>query len=708
MKFSPAGSLLLLAAGIAVASSQTPTPPAQPAAPPPAADQAPTPAQPGGKVIFSRSTDENGQTTTQAGPAAAPPPIKIADAPTAEDAERQAVTFTGFDLDVRLRPAEQHIAVRALLTLRNDGTQPLAHIPLQISSSLNWERIRLIAPAGQLQDIAFPVAILNSDSDHTGQLHEAAVPLAEPLAPGATVQLDVTYSGPIAANARRLLAIGTPGDLALHSDWDQIGPDFTGLRGFGNVVWYPVSSVPVILGDGARLFDQIGQHKLRLAGARFRLRLTVEFPPGRAPSVALINGHPTPLAVTNPGDLNQEVSGVATAGNDGEILGFEAPSLFVAIRTPRTAANTTLWAIPENDSALQGWSRAATAVTPFLEGWLGPHPRSQLTLLDLPDPQDAPYETGAMLATALRPAPPEQLEGVLVHALTHAWMDSPRAWLSEGVANFMGALWIEKQRGRSHALESLEASRAALALAEPESPGQSPGQPLAQAVSPVYYRTKAAYVFWMLREIAGDAALSAALQAYDPVQDIAGDKQEAAKIRSDSQPCQGTTSVVPKMQQNEHGALAPEGCVSENSVRASARSSFEQLLEASGAHRDLSWFFADWVNADKGLPDLAISSVYPTPEQAGNWLVTVNIANNGYAAAEVPVTVRSFSNSVTQRVLVPARGKAAQRLLILGKPLQVEVNDGVTPETTAAIHITHLDQPAPSSSAQPDPGQPQP
>ena len=34
--------------------------------------------------------------------------------PTAEDAERQAITFTDFDMDVRLRPAEQHIAVRAL------------------------------------------------------------------------------------------------------------------------------------------------------------------------------------------------------------------------------------------------------------------------------------------------------------------------------------------------------------------------------------------------------------------------------------------------------------------------------------------------------------------------------------------------------------------------------------------------------------------
>ena len=515
MKFSLAGSLVVLAAGMtAVALSAqitTYTPPDQepvsaPAATPAQADQ---PKPPGGKVILSRSTDENGQTTTQAGPAAAPPPIKMADAPTAEDAERQSVTFTDFDMDVRLRPAEQHIAVRALVTVRNDGNKPLAHIPLQISSSLNWERIRINA-----RDVMFPVAILNSDADHTGQLHEAAVPLAQPLAPGATVQLDVTYSGRIAPNAQRLIAIGTPDDVALHSDWDQIGVDFTGLRGFGNVVWYPVSSVPVILGDGARLFDEIGEHKLRMAGAHFRLRLTVEFPHGRAPSVALINGHLAPLSVTNPEDLNQEVSGVATADNGGETLGFEAPSLFVAIRTPKSAVNTMLWVLPDDESAVQSWTDAATTVTPFLQGWLGQRPRSQLTLLDLPDAQDAPFETGSMLATAIRTAAPEQLDGVMAHALTHAWMESPRAWLSEGVAHFMGTLWIEKQRGREQALGTLEASRSALALAEPESPGQSVGQPLAQAISPVYYRTKATYVFWMLRDVAGDAALSAALRAY--------------------------------------------------------------------------------------------------------------------------------------------------------------------------------------------------
>lgn len=609
-----------------------------------------------GKVVFSRSTDENGETTTQAGPAAAPGG-QLVNAPVAEDGERRAVTFSDFDMDVRLRPAEHHIAVRALLAVRNDGKAPLAHIPLQISSSLNWERIRMNG-----RDASFSVATLNSDEDHTGQLHEAAVPLTEPLAPGATLQLDVTYSGAIAKSAQRLLAIGTPEDLALHSDWDRIDSGFTGLRGFGNVVWYPAAAVPVILGDGARVFDEMGEHKLRMAGAQFRLHLTVEFPRGEAPSVALVNGHPAPLAVTEPGGLDSEVAGVATAQTDRAALGFEAPSLFVATRKAHSATNLTAWTTPDNDINVQLWIDAATRVTPFLQSWLGQRPRAQLTLLDLPDAQDAPFETGALLATSLKDASPDTLNGILAHALTHAWMQSPRAWLSEGVAHFMGTLWIEKQQGREKALSALESGRPALAIAEPSSPGVSPGQPLADATSPVYYRTKAAYVLWMLRDIAGDATLSAALRAYDPAKDV------------------GKTTVP---------------------------SLFEQLLEQAGPRANLKWFFADWVDADKGLPDLNVDSVFPSTEKAGNWLVAVNVSNAGYATAEVPVTVRTESTTVTQRVRVPGQGKAVQRILIQGKPVEVQVNDGTVPETQASLHVTHLEQPASSgpipgsSSSQP-------
>jgi hypothetical protein len=638
MKLSFAGILVMAAFGSAglfvMAQSTTFTPPAQ---------QPATQNQPGGQVIFSRSTDANGQ-TTNAAPAVAAPKAQLAPPQVVvEDSEREAVTFTDFDMDLRLLTAEQHIAVRSLVTVRNDGKTPLKRIPMQISSSLNWERIRVNG-----RDAAITVATLNSDADHTGQLHEAVVPLAQPLAPGASLQLDVTYSGVIAANAQRLLAIGTPEEAALHSDWDRIGVDFTGLRGFGNVAWYPVSSVPVMLGDGARLFDEMGEHKLRMAAARFRLRLTVEFPHGYVPTVALINGHPASLTVTDTSSLDPEVDGVATANSDSAALGFEAPSLFVAIRTPHPAENTTIWTLPEDEPAVLNWTTAIATVTPFLQGWLGVHPRSQLTLLDLPDPQDAPFETGALLAISIRQAEPDQLENILAHALTHAWMQSPRAWLSEGVAHFMGTLWVEKQRGRTQALQALEASRPALALAEPESPGQNLGQPLALAISPVYYRTKATYVLWMLRDVAGDASLSAALRAYDPAQDFGKD---------------------------------------------TGHSQFEKLLEQAGARRDLSWFFADWVDADKGLPDLSIESVFPNAVQSNNWLVAVNVVNHGYAAAEVPVTVRSELNSATQRVVVPARGEAVQRVLIQGKPIEVQVNDGTVPETQASVHVTKLDQP---------------
>jgi hypothetical protein len=695
---------------------------------PPAPQPLPTqPNQPHqGKVLFSRSTDESGETTTQTSPAVVPPQVPQTENLTGATMSMRAnseqlaapqvpqVVFTAFDLDVHLLPADQQIAVRALVTLRNDGKTPLTSIPLQISSSLNWEAIRI-----DTHNIAFQVAAINSDADHTGQLHEAIVPLDAPLPPGATLQLDITYSGPITLSAQRLQSIGAPDSLALHSDWDQISLPFTGLRGFGNVIWYPVVSAPVMLGDGARLFDEIGSHKLRLSGARFRLRLTFEFPHGQAPTVALVNGHSMPLTITEPAtalDQSQEVASVATADSGNSTLGFEAPSLFIAIRTPHPGPNLTAFALPEDNVAVSFWTDAATAVTPFLKGWLGLQPRSQLTLLDLPDPDDAPFETGALLAAPLHEPHPKAnaLNGVLVHALTHAWITSPTtpnspaypnsaapysplaptssqpppAWLNEGVAQFISTLWEEKQNGRDSALRMLEADRAALALAEPASPGLGSGQPLAAATSPVYYRTKAAYVLWMLRDLAGDPAISSALRAYYD------SSTNPAPVKG-----AGFSPYINNMESAR--ALAPEGGISGNS--------FEKLLEASEYHPDLAWFFADWVDADMGLPDLTIDGVFPTSASAGNWLVAVNVSNAGYATADVPVIVRSGmgsdARSVTQRLRVPARGKAIQRILIQGKPTEVQVNDGTVPETQASIHITKLEEPAqvPPGSSQSNP-----
>jgi len=639
--------------------------PPNPASSTPANSKPQSPA-PSGKVVFSRSTDENGQTTTQVGSAATQPTIQIAKEPTAEDADRQAVTFTALDLDVHLHTAAHQLGVRALVTVRNDGKTPLARIPLQISSSLNWEQIRIGG-----RNVSFPVATLNSDADHTGQLHEAAVPLTQPLAPGATIAIDAVYSGSVVPNAQRLVTIGTPEDLALHSDWDEISPSFTGLRGFGDVVWYPVSSVPVILGDGSRLFDEIGRHRLLLSGAHFRLRLAIEFPHGNPPTVAIVNGVPVPLTVTDAQGLDPEIDGIATATAESAALGFIAPSLFVAVRKAHPSDHLTAWTIPDDEVSVQSWIDAGSTVAPFVEGWLGKSPRAQLTLLDLPDPDDAPFETGALLATTLHDVPADRLNGVLVHSLSHAYTqfatEPTPGWLNEGLATFMESLWVEKRRGRDQALEMLEVNRPALALAEPSSPGASSGEPLALAIAPVYYRTKAAYILWMLRDLTSDETLSAALHAY-----------------VDASP----------------GATQPEVSSTGNSAPAS----LQRLLKQAGATRDIAWFFSDWIDADKGLPDLTIDSVFPNAAQAGTYLVAVNVTNAGYAAAYVPVTVRTAKNFVTERVFVPARGHVVERLVVIGPPTQVQLNDGTVPETQASVHVTDItppttDEAAPSSGS---------
>ena len=647
--FARARAILSVVAVLTVLPSAAQIPAGKPA------DQQnqPPAAKPSGKVLFERSLDVNGNTVNTTGPQAKSKTETIT-ASSVSDADRQAIVVTGLDLDLHLNTASQQLAVRGILSIRNTGKSPLSKIPLQLSSSLNWERIR---NAGH--DVPLAEATVNSDADHTGQLHEAVISLGAPLEPQATAQFEVFYSGTIAPTARRLVSIGTPDDSAAHADWDEISSDFTGVRGFGNVVWYPVVSTPVMIGDGAHLYDEIGRQKLLASGSSFRLRLTVEFPHAKAPTIAVVNGHPLVLKVSDSPASGSDLPGIATADTGPTRLGFESPSLFVTTESPHAGAHMTAYAVAADESAVKTWLTAATNVSPMIERWLGEKPPGQLTILDLPDPEDTAWESGPLLVIPVRDGPPDQIASVLSHSLTHAWMSPAPFWLDEGTANFMGTLWDDHEHHRDQALATLEAGRPALALEEPPSPGEGAGQPLGHATSPVYYRTKAAYILWMLRDVVGDDALGAALRA----------SNAAAAGKADP-------------------------------VQA-----FQSALKSAAPRENLSWLFADWIDADHGLPDLTIDKVFPNAVQSGNWLVSVTISNSGYAAAQVPVTVRSATNTTTNQVLVPARGTVTPRLLVLGEPTEVQVNDGTVPETEASVHVTHLDR---QPNAQASSGQSQP
>jgi hypothetical protein len=105
----------------------------------------------------------------------------------------------------------------------------------------------------------------------------------------------------------------------------------------------------------------------------------------------------------------------------------------------------------------------------------------------------------------------------------------------------------------------------------------------------------------------------------------------------------------------------------------------QKLLEAQ-AHRDLEWFFDDWVYRDRGLPDFHIVSVYPRQLLEGGYMVTVTVENSGAAAAEVPVTLHMAQGESTERLTVPAKSKASIRIAAPMLPQEATVNDGSVPE----------------------------
>jgi len=189
--------------------------------------------------------------------------------------DREAFTFTNYDLDVRVEPEQQRLGVRGRITLRNDSATPQKNVALQISSSLDWRSIQI---GGQA--VEFVSHEYTSDIDHTGALSEAIVTLPREVPPKSTLDLDIGYEGVIPLDVTRLTRIGVPEDKARHTDWDQIGKSFSAVRGIGYVAWYPVATESASLSEGNSVAETVGRWKLRHTDTKMELlfKSTVDTP----------------------------------------------------------------------------------------------------------------------------------------------------------------------------------------------------------------------------------------------------------------------------------------------------------------------------------------------------------------------------------------------------------------------------------------------
>ena len=181
---------------------------------------------------------------------------------------REAFTFTSYNLHVRIEPEQRRLEVRGRITLRNDSSTPQRNLSLQISSSLGWRSVE-----HSHQALPFVSQTYTSDIDHTGVLSEAIVELPQAVRPKGNVELDVGYEGVIPLDATRLTRIGVPEVEAKHTDWDQISESFTAVRGVGYVAWYPVAIEAASLSDANAVLDALGRWKEREADASMTLLL---------------------------------------------------------------------------------------------------------------------------------------------------------------------------------------------------------------------------------------------------------------------------------------------------------------------------------------------------------------------------------------------------------------------------------------------------
>jgi len=196
--------------------------------------------------------------------------------------DREAFTFINYDLHARLEPEQQRLAVRGIITLRNDSAVPQKNVALQVSSSLTWRSIRI----GQTP-LEFTSQSYTSDIDHTGGLSEAIVSLPDPIVPKGTIDLTIGYEGTVRLDVTRLTRIGVPENIAKRTDWDQISPAVTALRGIGYVVWYPVATEAANLSEGNSTFETVERWKNRHEDSAMNLELdsTLDRP-------ILANGNP--------------------------------------------------------------------------------------------------------------------------------------------------------------------------------------------------------------------------------------------------------------------------------------------------------------------------------------------------------------------------------------------------------------------------------
>jgi hypothetical protein len=420
----------------------------------------------------------------------------------------------------------------------------------------------------------------------------AALPLARPLAPGASVTVAMDWDARLSTLPRR------QGRRGRHYDFAQWYPriavyDRTGWA------YQPLMPQGEFYGEFARYDVTLDVAADQVIGAT---GVAVEGDPGYQERV-LGTGYPPPPAAAELGLL------AGGAENGRKRVRFYADSVhhFAWSTDPAYIHDFVVRTIIDEDTGMHSapgihvlylpgdtaWDERAAArrtwdALTWLEGMFGPYPWPQLTNVHRLEGGGTEFPMLIMNGSAS--------EGLIVHESTHQYLHGILAnnewregWMDEGFTSFM-TNWYWEMKGDTtvwprtmQGIERLERADSAEAIATPGADFSSP-----RIYSAMTY-TKASAVFRMLREYLGEATFREVLRTF------------YARHRL----------------QHVTGA------------------DFQRVAE-DVSRRDLDWFFDQWIVRTDKL-DYGIASA-TTRQAGGRWRTRVEVVRMGQAW--MPVTLR--------------------------------------------------------------------
>ena len=210
------------------------------------------------------------------------------------------------------------------------------------------------------------------------------------------------------------------------------------------MTWYPIATESANLSEGNSVLETVARWKARELQAQLKINLSVS---GEGtPTTLLCNGDAGGATSYEQMGRAYLIKTECAFGTLGETVPLFVLGPYEGLDQPPVNISY----LPDHKSAAETYALAVRLAVPFVTEWFGTvkgPAEARAEVVELNDPEAAPYESGRMLLTPLN-SDSKLAQLTAVHQLAHAAFFSPRPWINEGLAHFAQAVYREQESGR--------------------------------------------------------------------------------------------------------------------------------------------------------------------------------------------------------------------------------------------------------------------